>query len=57
MVTLPGSLNELVALTPLRQTLGVFVRSREEIPRARDRLFISGIAPGSEFLGDLVQGP
>ena len=24
--------------------------------RARDRLFISGIAPGSEFLGDLVQG-
>ena len=22
--------------------------------RARDRLFISGIAPGSEFLGDLV---
>jgi superfamily I DNA/RNA helicase len=25
--------------------------------RARDRLFVSGIAPGSEFLGDLGSGP
>jgi superfamily I DNA/RNA helicase len=25
--------------------------------RARDRLFISGIAPGSEFLGDLASRP